>query len=83
MDDQVFMDDQVLQKVKECAISYLGVKMDDIVTVAEVFNDATSQGFEVHVQGENAPTTEKCFVLVKDGKASVLDTKENGEELDE
>ena len=74
------MDDQVLQKVKECAISYLGVRMDDIVTVAEVFNNATSQGFEVHVQGEKAPTTEKCFVLVKDGKASVLDTNENGEE---
>ena len=74
------MDDQVLQKVKECAISYLGVRMDDIVTVAEVFNNATSQGFEVHVQGERAPTTEKCFVLVNDGKASVLDTKEYGEE---
>ena len=46
------MDDQVLQKVKECAISYLGMKMDDIVSIAEVFNDATTQGFEVSVQGK-------------------------------
>ncbi len=74
------MDDQVLQKVKECAISYLGMNMDDIVSVAEVFNDAATQGFEVRVQGEKAPPTGKCFVLVRDGEASILDTKENGDE---
>ncbi len=77
------MDDQVLQKVKECAISYLGMNMDDIVSVAEVFNDATTQGFEVSVQGEKAPPTEKCFVLVKDGEASILATKENGDKQHE
>jgi hypothetical protein len=77
------MDDQVLQKVKECAISFLGVNMDDIVSVAEVFNDATTQGFEVSVQGEKVPSTEKCFVLVKDGEASILATKENGDEQHE
>ena len=46
------MDDQVLEKVKECAISYLGMEKDDFVSVAEVFNDATTQGFEVSVQGK-------------------------------
>ncbi len=74
------MDDQVLQMVKECAISYLGVKKDDIVSVAEVFNDTGTQGFEVRVQGEKAPSTEKCFVLVKNGETSILDIKENGDE---
>ena len=31
------MDDQVLQKVKECAVDYLGVRMDDIVSVPRFF----------------------------------------------
>ncbi len=45
------MDDQVVQKVKECAVDYLGVRMDDIVSVSEMFRDDTSQGFEVRIQG--------------------------------
>ena len=66
------MDDQVLEKVKECAISYLGMQKDDFVSVAEVFNDDKTQGFDVQVQGKESPTTAKCFVVVKDGQASIL-----------
>ena len=66
------MDDQVLEKVKECAISYLGMEKDDFVSVAEVFNDDKTQGFDVKVQGKETPTTGKCFVVVKDGQASIL-----------
>ena len=66
------MDDQVLEKVKECAISYLGMQKDDFVSVAEVFNDDRAQGFDVKVQGKESPTTAKCFVVVKDGQASIL-----------
>jgi len=66
------MDDQTLEKVKECAISYLGMRKDDFVSVSEVFNDDKSQGFDVRVQGKETPTTGKCFVVVKDGQASVL-----------
>ncbi len=66
------MDDQVLEKVKECAISYLGMEKDDFVSVAEVFNDDKTQGFDVKVQGKETPTTGKCFVVVKDGQASIV-----------
>jgi hypothetical protein len=67
------MDDQVLQKVKECAVDYLGVRMDDIVSVSEIFSDDTSQGFAVRVQGREDPTPERCIVVVKDGQASIMD----------
>ena len=66
------MDDQVLEKVKECAITYLGMQKDDFVSVAEVFNDDKTQGFDVKVQGKESPTTAKCFVVVRDGQASIL-----------
>ena len=66
------MDEQVLEKVKECAISYLGMEKDDFVSVAEVFNDDKTQGFDVKVQGKETPTTGKCFVVVKDGQASIV-----------
>ncbi len=66
------MDDQVLEKVKECAISYLGMEKDDFVSVAEVFNDDKTQGFDVKVQGKETPTIGKCFVVVKDGQASIV-----------
>ena len=67
------MDDQVVQKVKECAVDYLGVKMEDIVSVSEIFSDDTTQGFDVRVQGRAAPAPERCVVVVKDGQASILD----------
>ena len=67
------MDDQFLQKVKECAIDYLGVRMDDIVSVSEIFSDDTTQGFDVRVQGREVPTPERCIVVVKDGQASILE----------
>ena len=67
------MDDQVLQKVKECAVDYLGVRMDDIVSVSEILVDDTTQGFDVRVQGREVPTEERCIVLVKDGQASIVD----------
>jgi len=67
------MDDQVLQKVKECAVDYLGVKMEDIVSVSEILVDDTTQGFDVRVQGREVPTEERCIVLVKDGQASIWD----------
>ena len=66
------MDDQVLEKVKECAICYLGMEKDDFVSVAEVFNDDKTQGFDVKVQGKETPTIGKCFVVVKDGQASIV-----------
>ena len=66
------MDEQVIEKVKECAISYLGMQKDDFVSVSEVFNDDKSQGFDVRVQGKETPTVGKCFVVVKDGQASVV-----------
>ena len=71
MDDQV-LEDQVLAKVKECAISYLGMQMDDFVSVSQMFDDGHSQGFDVKVQGKETPTTGQCFVVVKDGQASIL-----------
>ncbi len=49
------MDQQVLEKVKECAISYLGMQKDDFVSVSEVYNDDQSQGFDVRVQGRETP----------------------------
>jgi hypothetical protein len=47
------MDDQVVQKVKECAVDYLGVRMDDIVSVSEIFRDDTTQGFDVRIHGRD------------------------------
>ena len=67
------MDDQVLQKVKECAVDYLGVRMDDIVSVSEIFSDDTAQGFDVRVQGREVSPPQRCFVVVKEGQASVVD----------
>ncbi|MFL5653179.1 MAG: hypothetical protein ACJ8CB_03220 [Ktedonobacteraceae bacterium] len=66
------MDEQVLEKVKECAISYLGMQKDDFVSVAEMFHNDQGQGFDVRVQGKETPTTGTCFVVVKDGQASVV-----------
>ena len=56
------MDDQVVQKVKECAVDYLGVRMDDIVSVSEIFRDDTAQGFEVRILRKRSsyPTTMHC-----------------------
>ena len=67
------MDLQVVQKVKECAVDYLGVRMDDIVSVSELFRDDTTQGFEVRIQGREVLTPQRCIVVVKDGQASILD----------
>ena len=67
------MDDQVVQKVKECAVDYLGVRMDDIVSVSEIFRDDTTKGFEVRIQGREIPTPQRCIVVLKDGQASILD----------
>jgi hypothetical protein len=67
------MDDQVLQKVKECAVDYLGVGVEDIVSVSEIFRDDTTQGFDVRIQGREAPTPQRCIVVVKDNQASILD----------
>ncbi len=67
------MDDQVVQKVKECAVDYLGVRMDDIVSVSEIFRDDTTKGFEVRIQGREIPTPQRCMVVMKDGQASIVD----------
>ena len=75
------MDDQVLEKVKECAIDYLGMQIDDFVTISEMFNDGKTQGFDVRVQGKEMPTTGKCFVVVKDGQASILTQPDESSEL--
>ena len=66
------MDEHVLAKVKECALSYLGAQREDFVSVAEIFNDEQTQGFDVRVQGKESATTGKCLVVVKDGQASIL-----------
>ena len=66
------MDEQVLEKVKECAISYLGMQEDDFVSVSEMFHNDQEQGFDVRVQGKETPTIGTCFVVVKDGQASVV-----------
>ena len=67
------MDDQVFQKVKQCAIDYLQMSTDDSISVAEMFHDDTSQGFAVSIQGRESPTTQRCFGVVKDGQASIVD----------
>ena len=67
------MDDQVVQKVKECAVDYLHMRMDDSISVAEIFHDDTTQGFDVSIQGREDPTPQRCMVVVKDGQASVVD----------
>jgi hypothetical protein len=66
------MDDQVVLKVKQCAVDYLEMRMDESISVAEMFHDGTSQGFAVSIQGSVSPTTQRCFV-VKDGQASSVD----------
>ncbi len=70
------MDDQVFQKVKQCAVDYLHMRMDDSISVAEVFYDDTTQGFAVSIQGREIPTPQRCFVVVKDGQASIVDEPE-------
>jgi hypothetical protein len=67
------MDDQVVQKVKECAVDDLGMRMDDSISVAEIFHDHTSQGFDVSIQGREVSTPHRCMVVVKDGQASIVD----------
>ena len=67
------MDDQVVQKVKECAVDYLHMRMDDSISVAEIFHDDTTQGFNVSIQGREVPTPQQCIVVLKDGQASILD----------
>ena len=67
------MDNQVLQKVKECAVDYLNMRMDDSISVSEIFHDDTTQGFDVSIQGREDPTPQRCIVMVKDGQASIVD----------
>ena len=67
------MDDQVVQKVKECAVNYLHMRMDESVSVAEIFRNDTAQGFDVSIQGREVLTPQRCIVVVKDGQASVID----------
>ena len=67
------MDDQVFLKVKQCAVDYLQMRMDESISVAEMFHDGTSQGFAVSIQGSVSPTTQRCFVVMKDGQASIVD----------
>lgn len=67
------MNDQVFQKVKQCAVDYLHMRMDDSISVAEVFHDDTTQGFAGSIQGREIPTPQRCFVVVKDGQASIVD----------
>ncbi len=67
------MDEQVVLKVKQCAVDYLQMRMDDSISVAEMFHDDTSQGFAVSIQGSESPTPQRCVVVVKDGQASIVD----------
>ncbi len=67
------MDDQVIQKVKECAVDHLGMNIDDSISVSEIFHDDATQGFDVSIQGREVPTPQRCIVVVKDGQASILD----------
>ena len=67
------MDDQVFEKVKQCAVDYLHMRMDDSISVAEVFHDDTAHGYAVSIQGRETPTPQQCFVVVKDGKASIVE----------
>jgi len=67
------MEDQVFLKVKQCAVDYLEMRMDDSISVAEIFHDDARQGFAVSIQGSESPTTQRCFVVVKDGQASIVD----------
>ena len=70
------MDDQVVQKVKECAVNYLHMRMDDSISVAEIFYNDTTQGFNVSIQGREVPTPQRCIVVVKDGQASIVEEPE-------
>ena len=67
------MDDQVLQKVKQCAVDHLHMRMDDSISVAEIYHDDTTQGFDVSIQGRDVPTPQRCIVVFKDGQASIVD----------
>src|SRR5260370_8787480 len=67
------MDDQVMHKVKECAVDYLHMRIDDSISVAEIFHDETTRGFDVSIQGREVPTPQRCIVVVKDGQASIFD----------
>lgn len=68
------MDEQIVAKVKECALVHLRMQQGDFVSVAEIFHDEQSQtqGFDVRVQGKETPAPVKCFVVVKEGQASIL-----------
>ena len=70
------MDDQVVLKVKECAVNYLQMRMDDSISVAEIFYNDTTQGFDVSIQGREIPTPQRCIVVVKDGQASIVEEPE-------
>lgn len=63
----------MVQKVKECAVDYLGMRMDDSISVAEIFRDDTAQGFDVSIQGREVSAPLRCIVVVKDGQASIAD----------
>lgn len=73
------MDEQILEKVKGCAVSYLGMQEDDFVSVAEIFSDdkANTQGFDVKIQGKETLNSGQCFVVVKDGQASIVTQRED------
>jgi hypothetical protein len=49
------------------------MRMDDSISVAEIFHDDTTQGFDVSIQGREVPTPQRCIVVLKDGQASILD----------
>ena len=70
------MDDQVVQKVKECAVNYLHMRMDDSISVAEIFYNDTTQGFDVSIQGREILTPQRCIVVVNDGQASIVEEPE-------
>jgi hypothetical protein len=74
------MDDQVLQKVKQCAVDYLHMRMDDSISVAEIYHDDTTQSFDVSIQGREVPAPQRCFVVVKDGQASIVEEQDARQE---
>ena len=44
------------------AVDYLGVRMDDSVSVAEMFRDDTTKGFDVSIQAREVPTPQRGIV---------------------
>jgi hypothetical protein len=47
--------------------------MDDSISVAEIYRNDTTQGFDVSIQGREVPTPQRCIVMMKDGQASIVD----------